>query len=419
MYNYFIEAFTDFGFKKHVNLMAYIVSLFIIAAICFAVRFILNFIVVRLVKRATKRASNKWGEILLRKKTFHRISFVVFPIILNLFADDFPKHADSWEKAIEILSTIVAVLVVSALIDAINEIYGSYEISKIKPIRGIMQVAKVILFIVSGVILISQLMGKSPLVLLSGIGAMTAVSTLVFKDAILGFVAGIQLSSNDMIHIGDWIEIPDHSANGTVVELSLTTVKVENFDHTITTVPAYSLVSESFINWRGMQNVGARQIKRYIYIDAAKIMPCDEKMIERLSEIRLLKEHIQSKLIDIGNFNAFHGYDPSAPVNGRRMTNIGLFRAYILAYIRQHPGIKKDMTVVVRQLSSNGTGIPLEVYAFANTVSFSEYEMIQSDIFDHLYSIVGEFGLSVFQQPTGKDIRGGLTTGVSQGESCR
>ena len=418
MYKYFVEAFVDFGFKKHVDLMAYVLTLFIIAAICFAVQAILNFIVVKSVRRATKRTNSKWGEILLRKKTFHRISFVVFPIIINLFSEDFPQHADSWAKVTEILTTIVAVLVVAALIDAINEIYRSYEISKVKPIRGIMQVAKVILFIVGGVILISQLMGKSPLVLLSGIGAMTAVSTLVFKDAILGFVAGIQLSSNDMVHIGDWIEIPDHSADGIVTELSLTTVKVENFDRTITTVPAYSLVSESFINWRGMQNAGARQIKRSIYIDAAKIKPCDEKMIERLSEIRLLREHIESKLIDIGNYNAFHGYGSAAPVNGRRLTNIGLFRAYMLAYISQHPGIKKDMALVVRQLCSNGTGVPLEIYAFTNTVNFAEYEMIQSDIFDHLYSIVGEFDLSVFQQPTGSDIRNGLTTGVSQGESC-
>lgn len=418
MYKYFVEAFVDFGFKKHVDLMAYVLTLFIIAAICFAVQAILNFIVVKSVRRATKRTNSKWGEILLRKKTFHRISFVVFPIIINLFSEDFPQHADSWAKVTEILTTIVAVLVVAALIDAINEIYRSYEISKVKPIRGIMQVAKVILFIVGGVILISQLMGKSPLVLLSGIGAMTAISTLVFKDAILGFVAGIQLSSNDMVHIGDWIEIPDHSADGIVTELSLTTVKVENFDRTITTVPAYSLVSESFINWRGMQNAGARQIKRSIYIDAAKIKPCDEKMIERLSEIRLLREHIESKLIDIGNYNAFHGYGSAAPVNGRRLTNIGLFRAYMLAYISQHPGIKKDMALVVRQLCSNGTGVPLEIYAFTNTVNFAEYEMIQSDIFDHLYSIVGEFDLSVFQQPTGSDIRNGLTTGVSQGESC-
>ncbi len=418
MYKYFVEAFVDFGFKKHVDLMAYVLTLFIIAAICFAVQAILNFIVVKSVRRATKRTNSKWGEILLRKRTFHRISFVVFPIIINLFSEDFPQHADSWAKVTEILTTIVAVLVVAALIDAINEIYRSYEISKVKPIRGIMQVAKVILFIVGGVILISQLMGKSPLVLLSGIGAMTAVSTLVFKDAILGFVAGIQLSSNDMVHIGDWIEIPDHSADGIVTELSLTTVKVENFDRTITTVPAYSLVSESFINWRGMQNAGARQIKRSIYIDAAKIKPCDEKMIERLSEIRLLREHIESKLIDIGNYNAFHGYGSAAPVNGRRLTNIGLFRAYMLAYISQHPGIKKDMALVVRQLCSNGTGVPLEIYAFTNTVNFAEYEMIQSDIFDHLYSIVGEFDLSVFQQPTGSDIRNGLTTGVSQGESC-
>ncbi len=410
MHKCYIDALAIFGLKENIVLLVYGITMIIIIAICFAVRAILNFIIVRVVKKTTKRTNSKWGEILLRKKTFHRITYIVFPIVIKLFFNTFPEQSDFLKTIIEILSTIVAVVAVSALINAVDEIYRSYEISRIKPIRGILQVAKVTLFIVGGVILISQLMGKSPLVLLSGLGAMTAVLTLVFKDAILGFVAGIQLSSNNMLHIGDWIEMPGHSANGTVIELSLTTVKVENFDQTITTVPAYSLVSEPFINWRGMQNAGARQIKRAIYIDATKIKPCDKEMIEKLSKIRLLKDHMESKRIDIGNYNEQHGYDLSVSVNGRRLTNIGVFRAYMLAYIKQHPGIKKDMIMMVRQLGSDGTGVPLELYAFANTINWAEYEMIQSDIFDHLYSIVDEFGLSVFQQPSGSDIRDGLTT---------
>lgn len=405
-----IDTLANFGLKENAIVLVYGITFIIIIAICFAVRAVLNFIIVRVVRRTTKRRNNKWGEILLRNKTFHRITYIVFPVIIKLFANTFPEQSDFWKTSVEILSTVVAVVVVNALINAVDEIYMSYEISRIKPIRGILQVAKVILFIVGGIILISQLMGKSPLVLLSGLGAMTAISSLVFKDAILGFVAGIQLSSNNMLHIGDWIEMPGHSANGTVIELSLTTVKVENFNHTITTIPAYSLVSEPFINWRGMQNVGARQIKRAIYIDAAKIKPCDKEMLERLNKIHLLKDHIASKLIDISNYNEQHGYDSSASVNGRRLTNIGVFRAYILAYINQHPGIRKDMVMMVRQLSANAAGVPLEVYAFADTVNWAEYEMIQSDIFDHLYSIIDEFDLSVFQQPSGSDIRDGLTT---------
>ncbi len=410
MYTCCMDTLANFGLKENMVLLVYGITLIIILAIGFAVRALLNFIIVRVVKRTTKRTNSKWGEILLRKKTFHRITYIVFPIVIKSFFNTFPEQSDFWKTLIDLLSTIVAVVAVSALINAADEIYRSYEISRIKPIRGILQVAKVILYVVAGVILISQLMGKSPLVLLSGLGAMTAVLTLVFKDAILGFVAGIQLSSNNMLHIGDWIEMPGHSANGTVIELSLTTVKVENFDQTITTVPAYSLVSEPFINWRSMQNSGARQIKRSIYIDAAKIKPCDEEMLERLSKIHLLKDHMQNKQIEISKDNAQHGYDLSVSVNGRRLTNIGVFRAYMLAYIKHHPGIKKDMIMMVRQLSSNGTGVPLEVYAFANTVNFAEYEMIQSDIFDHLYSIVDEFGLSVFQQPSGSDIRDGLTS---------
>ncbi|HZK39670.1 MAG TPA: mechanosensitive ion channel domain-containing protein [Clostridia bacterium] len=410
MYTCCLDTLTNFGFKENMILLVYGITLIIILAISFAVRAILNFIIVRVIKRTTKRTNNKWGEILLRRKTFHRITYIVFPVVIKLFFNTFPEPSDSWATIIEILSTIVAVVAISALINAADEIYRSYDISKVKPIRGILQVVKVILFIIGGIVLISQLMGRSPLVLLSGIGAMTAVSTLIFKDAILGFVAGIQLSSNNMLHIGDWIEIPGHSANGTVVELSLTMVKVENFDQTITTVPAYSLVSEPFINWRSMQASGGRQIKRAIYIDATKIKPCDKAMIERLSKISLLKDHMASKLSDISIYNQQHGFDWSESVNGRRLTNIGVFRAYILAYIKQHPGIKKDMVMMVRQLSSDGAGIPLEVYAFANTVIWAEYEMIQSDIFDHLYSVINEFDLSAFQQPGGSDIREGLTT---------
>jgi len=242
-------------------------------------------------------------------------------------------------------------------------------------------------------------------VLLGGIGAMTAIISLIFKDSILGFVAGIQLTSNDMIRIGDWIEMPKYSADGTVIDLSLTTVKIQNFDNTVTTVPAYALVTDAFINWRGMQKSGGRRIKRSIVIDASDVKLCDEETIEQFRKIELIGDYIDFKLADINDYNSDQNVDMSISINGRHLTNLGTFRAYITEYLKHHPCIRKDMSLMVRQLSSDGSGIPLEIYAFTNTIKWNEYEMIQADIFDHLYSVISEFGLSVYQQPTGQDIR--------------
>ena len=250
-----------------------------------------------------------------------------------------------------------------------------------------------------------MLIGKSPLVLLGGISAMTAVLTLVFKDAILGFVAGIQLTSNDMIRIGDWIEMPKYSANGTVTDLSLTTVKVENFDKTVTSIPAYALVSDAFINWRGMESSGARRIKRAIFLDAASVKLCDGGMLARFGKMELLRDYIAEKLREIEKYNAERGCDLSEPVNGRRLTNLGTFRAYVTEYLKRNSHIRQDMTLMAHTLPAGSEGIPLEIYCFADTTKWEEYESIQADIFDHLYSVVPRFGLEIYQKPSGNDIR--------------
>lgn len=405
MYQYLLSLFERFLSENDASLAAYAVSVIIIAVTCVLVRFITKTIVVRFVGVAAKRTKTKWDNIMFDNKLFHSLSNLTVPIIIKLFSANFPQHEGLWQKIISFATLLVFMQIINAFINSIDEIYRTYEISKTRPIRGFLQVVKIIVFIIGGIVSIAMLIGQSPLVLLGGIGAMTAVTSLIFKDAILGFVAGIQLTANDMVRIGDWVEMPKYSANGDVVDMTLTTVKIKNFDKTITTIPTYAMVSDSFINWRGMEESGGRRIKRSLYIDAEGIRFCDEEMLSRFSRIALLKDYLAAKQKEVQDYNASLNADLDIPANGRRLTNIGTFRAYIQEYLKHHPGINRNMTLMVRQLSPTDTGIPLEIYAFTNTTKWTEYEAIQSDIFDHLYAIIGEFGLSIYQQPSGRDIR--------------
>ncbi len=393
------------GLEKYTELVSYIISVLIIIFIIIVLRYIVKFIIVKTASRVSKRTKHKWDDILLKNKAFHRLSNVVIPVVLSSFSGTMPNYNQLLNISANLSVVIVTMMLIDSLINSIDEIYRQYEISKTRPIRSLLQVIKVAAYILSSIFGVAILAGQSPLVLLGGLGAMTAVTSLIFKDAILGFVAGIQLTSNDMIRIGDWIEMPKCSADGTVVDLSLTTVKVQNFDKTITTIPAYTMVSEAFINWRGMESSGGRRIKRAIYIDTDYIKLCDDEMIERFRKIELLRDYIDGKLSDIDKYNEEKGVDLSEPVNGRRITNIGTFRAYIVEYLKQHKGIHHDMIMMVRQLSPDDRGLPLEVYAFTNTVKWTDYENIQADIFDHIYSVVSEFGLKIYQRPSGSDIR--------------
>lgn len=404
MYQLFLNFFTDIGAEtNYVEIFTYTASLITIAVACFVFKTVVKYFLIKTITKTAKMTKTKWDDILLKNKFFHYISNLTIIILLYIFSVGFPENG-LLSKIINILTVLIFTVIINASINSVDEIYRGYEISKIKPIRGLLQVTKVALYIIGGILIIAILIGENPLVFIGGIGAFTAVTSLIFKDAILGFVAGIQLSANDMLRIGDWIEIPKYYADGTVIDLSLTTVKVENFNRTITAVPAYALVSDAFINWRSMVNSGGRRIKRAIYIDASGVKFCDDEMLKRLRKIYLLENYMDAKLKEIDIYNTGLNVDLSVFVNGRRLTNIGTFRAYIMEYLKQHPGIHED-TVMVRQLESNGDGIPLEIYAFANTVKWTEYEGIQADIFDHLYSIAQEFGLTVYQHPAGSDFR--------------
>ena len=302
-----------------------------------------------------------------------------------------------------IFVAITGIRVVGALLDAALSVYQTFEVSRERPGNGFAQVLKILNIFVGGVLILSILLDRNPMYFLSALGALTAVLLLVFKDALLGFAAGIQLSANKMVAVGDWIEMPKYDADGEVVEVALTTVKVQNWDKTITAIPAYSLIGDSFKNWRGMQEAGGRRIKRAISIDIQTIAFCDAEMLARFSKIEYIAAYLEKKQRELARFNEERGVDESSLANGRHLTNIGTFRAYVVAYLKNHPKIDRDMTFLVRQLAPGENGLPIEIYVFCNDTAWARYEAVQADIFDHLLAVAPEFDLRVFQAPTGRD----------------
>ncbi len=381
------------------------IMIVLIGLLCIIANFITRKVVIRIITHIVNSNKYKWDDILLERKVFHKLSHVVPAIIIYYFASAFPPYALLIEKVAVLYIIIVAMNVLNSLLSAVNDIYQEYEISKVRPIKGYIQVSKIILFIIGLIVIIANLIGESPLIILSGIGALSAVLMLIFRDSILGLVAGVQLSSNDMVRVGDWIEMPKYGANGDVIDISLNTVKVQNFDRTITMIPSYALISDSFINWRGMQASGGRQLKRSLLIDTTSISFCSNEMIEKCKKIHYLKGYIVEREKEIAEFNLKNNIDRSNIVNGRSLTNIGVFRAYVASYLQNHPGIHKESTLMVRQLEPTEKGLPLEIYAFANTVQWAVYETTQADIFDHLFAVAPEFGLRIYQNPSGNDVK--------------
>ncbi|HHZ89895.1 TPA: mechanosensitive ion channel family protein [Candidatus Poribacteria bacterium] len=298
---------------------------------------------------------------------------------------------------------LVGTLVISSFLDLFLTIYGSSKTSHDIPLKATVQVIKIVVYFVCGIFIVSLILNKTPLYLLSGLSALGAVLLLVFRDSILGFVAGIQLIANRMVAKGDWIEMPKYDADGDVIEIALTTVKVQNWDKTIATIPTYALIGESFKNWRGMKESGGRRIKRTINIDVSTIKFCNEEMLKRFSEIQYIANYIQIKKEELSTYNDENEVDNTSLANGRRLTNVGTFRAYTVAYLRNHPMISQEMTFLVRHLAPAGYGLPIEIYVFSKDTIWVNYEGIQADIFDHLLAVVPEFDLKVFQNPSGSD----------------
>jgi miniconductance mechanosensitive channel len=369
----------------------------------------IKYIVLGIARRLSRRSSTTWDDALYSKRVFHKAVLFVPGLLLGSLApytlDEFPSALVWVMNVTQIYLVFVTLATVNAFLNALYEIYQGYEVSKSKPIKGYLQVFKIIFIVVGVIIVISMLMGKSPVYLLGGLGAFSAVLLLVFRDPILGLVAGIQISANDMVRPGDWIVLGKSGADGVVTDISLTTVKVQNWDKTITTVPTYSLVSESFVNWRGMEESGGRRIKRSINIDMNSVKFCTPEMIGKFLKISLVKEYVEQKEAELQAYNRQQAIDNSILVNGRRQTNLGIFRAYLSAYLRNNPNIRTDMTFLVRQLQPAESGIPMEIYVFSKEQEWAVYENIQSDIFDHILAAIPEFELMVFQNPSGADMR--------------
>ncbi|MCC6303194.1 MAG: mechanosensitive ion channel family protein [Gammaproteobacteria bacterium] len=300
---------------------------------------------------------------------------------------------------------VVVALAASAALDLANLLYQRRPDAHRHPIKGYLQVIKIVLYAVAAILVIATLIDRSPLILLSGLGAMAAVLMLIFQDTLLSLVASVQITSNDIVRVGDWVEMPQLTADGDVIDIALHTVKVKNWDKTVTSVPTRRFITDPFKNWRGMQESGGRRIKRSLYLDQQSVHFLGEAERDRLRRFDLLREYLEGKEREITDWNARLAGRGQEPVNARRLTNLGSFRAYIEHYLRRHPGIHRDMSLMVRQLNPTADGLPLEIYCFTRTTAWVEYENIQSDIFDHLLAILPEFGLRVFQHPSGADLR--------------
>lgn len=401
-----IDLLEDYGVNhKIAEYLSIFIMILFIALICMIANFITKKVVIRIITHYVKNNRVQWDNIMLEKKVFHKLSHIVPAIIIYYFSTTFPTYQHLIQKGAIAYLIIVSIMVMDSLLNAVNDIYRTYEVSKVKPIKGYIQVVKIIIGIIGVIIVIATFIGESPFILLSGIGALSAVIMLIFKDSILGLVAGVQLTANDMVRVGDWIEMPKYDADGDVIDISLNTVKVQNWDKTITTIPSYALISDSFKNWRGMQASGGRRIKRAIYIDTNTITFCNDEMIEKFKNIHFLTDYIINRQNEIEAYNIKHEINRDNKVNGRALTNVGVFRAYITNYLENHNGLNHDMGLMVRQLAPSEYGLPIEIYVFTNDTRWAVYETIQSDIFDHLFAVAPEFELRVFQNPTGNDFR--------------
>ena len=362
----------------------------------------------RSIEKFAHYTIQQWDDILVEKHIVKRILYFIPLILLYVLSSPILTGTSLLplsQTLISFLFLIVGMMFLDAMLNALLAIYGKSAISKEISITPFVQVLKLGLYFVTGILLLSLLLQKTPLYFLSGLGALTAVLMFVFKDVLMGFVAGIQLIANKMVAPKDWIEMPKYGADGDVLEITLTTVKVQNFDNTITTIPTYALINESFKNWRNMNLSGGRRIKRYVNIDLGSIKFCSSEMLEQFKRIQLISQYIQNRQEEILVYNKKHQVDESTLVNGRRLTNIGVFRSYVEAYLRQHPMIHKDMTFLIRQLSPSENGLPIEIYVFCKDTNWTAYEAIQADIFDHILAVVPEFDLLVFQEPSGSDFQ--------------
>lgn len=364
-------------------------SLIIILLASIIVYYIAKFIINQFLKRLVERSSSKWDDHLYEQRVFTRLVLLLPAIVLKVSLapsiSKYPEAIKFIELGLHLYMIFIVLLVITSFLNAIYHIYGEWDFSDSKPIKGYVQIGKILTYLVGGITIISVLIGQSPLTMLAGLGAMSAVIMLIFKDSILGFVAGVQLSSNKMLQIGDWITMPKYNTDGTVIDVSLVTVKVRNFDNSVSCIPTYTLVSDSFQNWRSMGEAGGRRMKRSVLIDLGTIKFLDGKMLEALKS----KGLIDAEQIALDD----------------HATNLGLFRMYVLNYLRNIPNLNQDASLMVRTLQPTENGLPLEMYAFYIPPNWAEFEDFQARLFEQILSVMPDFGLKAFQRPSGRDVQ--------------
>ncbi len=357
----------------------------------------------KVARKFASRTRTHLDDVLIENKVLHNLSLFIPLLLIKNFTFLTPLFAGVLNTIVDLLLVLVTARTLASVLMAANSYYELKPRARRRPIKSYLQIVVIVVYLVALIVAVGILTHQPPWMLLSGLGAMTAIILLIFRDTILSFVAGIQINMYDLLHVGDWIEMPQFGADGDVVDIALHTIKVQNWDKSFTIIPTYKILDNSFRNWRGMEQAGGRRIKRAIYIDQNSIKFCDQEMIERFRKIQLIRDYVDRKMAELEAYNREHNIDESVKVNGRRMTNIGTFRVYAAEYIKHHPAINQNLTKMVRQLAPGPNGLPIEIYAFTNDIRWERYEAIQADIFDHLLAVVPEFELRIFQNPSGKD----------------
>ncbi len=386
----FKATLTEWGFSEtFAGYLADFSSLIIILVSSIIVYYIAKIIINQVLKRMVERSVSKWDDHLYSQKVFTRLAMLLPALVLQVSVapsiSNYPEAIRFIELGLHLYMTFIILLVIVSFLNAVYHIYGEFEISDSKPIKGYVQIGKIVTYIVGGITIISVLIGQSPITMLAGLGAMSAVIMLIFKDSILGFVAGVQLSSNKMLQIGDWITMPKYNTDGTVIDVSLVTVKVRNFDNSVSCIPTYTLVSDSFQNWRSMGEAGGRRMKRSILIDVGTIRFMDRNMLDNLKAKNIVLDQ--------------------QALSYESVTHLGLFRIYILNELRNIPNLNQDASLMVRTLQPTENGLPVELYAFYIPPNWSDFEDFQARLFEHILSVLSEFGLKAFQRPSGRDVQ--------------
>ena len=410
--NWFNQKLLNFGTSVSVaDYLDNFAVLLIIILLALAVDYICRYILFGAFKKFAKKTTNQLDDLIIEKKIINKGMHIIPSILIfTMLPLAYPSPADKeilvlLQKLCQIYIITVSLLFINSLLNLGVELFHRNDKFKDKPLKGFVQIVQVILFSVGIILLISILINESPSTIFTGIGASAAILMLVFKDTILGFVAGIQLSANDMLRVDDWISMPKYGADGTVIEITLNTVKVKNFDNTISTIPPYALISESFQNWRGMRESPGRRIKRSINLDMNSVKFCTPEMLEKYRKISLLAGYIDDTENKLQTYNQTNQIDNTILVNGRRQTNLGVFRAYLQRYLESLPEVNKEMICMVRHLQPTEKGIPMELYFFSSIKDWVIYETIQADVFDHVLAVIPEFDLQIFQELSGSDVR--------------